>query len=484
MKSSSLYSMFNPRSVALVGASSDPSKIGYRLAANLLSQPFKGKFFFINPGGGTILGQGVLRSVDELPDGIDLLILAIPKTALLSSVRSGVRKSVKSIVALTAGFREAGEEGRASEEQLREVLRGSRTRLVGPNCAGLADTGSSLYATIEIYPPRGRIAMVSQSGSLCSAFSSNMRIRQVGISKYISLGNKVDVNEADLIEYLGEDEASNCIALYLEDVSDGRRLREVASRVCRTKPIVALKSGRTDEGARATFSHTGAMAGADALVEGALHQMGVLRVEDLTGLYDLSAALSLLGPLPERQIAVLSDAGGPGVIATDAAVQAGLMLPALSEETGRKLAGVLPSFSSIRNPIDMTFTRDVRLYGKCIEELEKDSFAAVLVTIPSHFAVKEELVTVLVEARKRQGLPLVVAWLAADEVEEQRRELWKRGIPCFTDPQRAAAVLGSLSRYGLWLSKRNHSAARRRQDHTGKRFDNWQGSGYNQCFDT
>jgi acyl-CoA synthetase (NDP forming) len=457
---SSLYSVFNPQSVALVGASSDPSKIGYRLAENILSQPFKGKVFFVNPSGTTILGQRVLRSIEELPDGIDLLILAIPKTALLSSVRSAIRKKVESIVALTAGFREAGEEGQASEEQLKEVLQGSHTRLVGPNCAGLADTGSYLYATIEIYPQRGKIAMVSQSGSLCSAFASNMRIREAGVSKYISLGNKVDVNEADLIEYLGEDDASNCIAVYLEDISDGRRLREVASRVCRAKPIVALKSGRTDEGARATFSHTGAMAGADALVEGALQQMGVLRVDDLTGLYDVSATLSLLGPLPGRQIAVLSDAGGPGVIATDAAVQAGLMLPGLSEETKRRLAGVLPSFSSIRNPIDMTFTRDVRLYKKCIEELEKESFAAVLITIPSHFMVKEDLVAVLVEAKKRKGLPLVVAWLAADEVEEQRRELWKQGIPCFNDPRRAAAVLGALSRYGLWLSRRNNSAAR------------------------
>ena len=242
MRPCSLHCLFSPRSVALVGASSDPTKIGYRLAANILGQPFAGRVYFVNPGGATILGKRALRSIDELPVGIDHLVLAVPK-------------AVRSIVALTAGFREAGPEGEASEEQLRQALRGASTRLVGPNCAGLADTGSCLHATIEIYPSPGSIAVVSQSGSLCSAFASNMRPRQVGVSKYISLGNKVDVNEADLVEYLGGDDATSCIALYLEDVTDGRRLREVASRVCGTKPMIALKSGRTDAGARATGSY-------------------------------------------------------------------------------------------------------------------------------------------------------------------------------------------------------------------------------------
>ncbi|UCF96179.1 MAG: CoA-binding protein [Spirochaetaceae bacterium] len=457
MKRASLSALFDPRSVALIGASSDPGKIGYRLAANLLGRPFNGSVYFVNPKGTTILGKASLRTIEELPEAIDLMILAVPKTAIMPSVRAGIRKRVRCIVALTAGFKETGDAGHALEDQLRELLQGSETRLVGPNCAGLADTGSSLHATIEIYPGRGRIAMVSQSGSLCSAFSSNIRIRQAGVSKYISLGNKVDVDEADLVEYLGEDEATACIALYIEDINDGRRLREVATRVCRTKPIVALKSGRTEEGARATYSHTGAMAGSDTLVEGALRQMGVLRADDLTQLYDLSAVLSVLKPLPGKRIAILSDAGGPGVIATDAAVQAGLEIPQLSAETKRRLLGFLPPFSSVQNPIDMTFTRDVRLYGRCILELHGENIDAVLVTIPSHFTVKQDLVSVLAEAKQRHGLSLVVAWLAADEVEEQRRELWKQGIPCFSDPRTAAAALGALSRYGQWLARRrNH----------------------------
>ena len=456
MTRATLHSLFNPRSVALVGASSDPSKIGYRLASNLLGRPFKGSVHFVNPRGAMILGKKPLSSIEELPDGTELIILAVPKEAILPSVRLAVRKKARCIVALTAGFKETGAAGLAVQEQLRLLLQGAATRLVGPNCAGLADTWSDLHATIEIYPQRGRIAMVSQSGSLCSAFASNMASRQTGVSKYISLGNKIDVDEADLIEYLGGDDNTDCIALYLEDVTNGRRLRRAASAVTQRKPIVALKSGRTDAGARASFSHTGAMAGTDILVEGALRQMGVLRVDDLTELYDLSATLNVLGPLPGKQIAILSDAGGPGVIGTDAAVQAGLEVPGLSKDTQRRLSRFLPSISSVRNPIDMTFTRDVGLYGKCIEELKQEDICAILITIPSHFTVKEDLVSVLAEARKHHKVPLVVAWLAADEVEEQRRELWKQGIPAFTDPRRAAAALGRLSLYGKWLSGKNY----------------------------
>jgi acetyltransferase len=453
MRRRSLSPLFRPRSVALVGASADPAKVGYLLAENLLSRPYSGSLYFVNPKGTSILGKEAITSIEELPDAVELLILTIPKSAILPSVKAGIRKKVKCIVALTAGFKETGDDGRALEQELCELLQGTATRLVGPNCAGLADTWSNLYATIENYPQRGKIAMVSQSGSLCSAFTSNMSSRQAGVSKYISLGNKIDVDEADLVEYLGEDDTVNCIALYLEDISDGRRLREAATAVSRKKPIVALKSGRTEEGARATFSHTGAMAGADALVEGALRQMGILRVEDLSELYDLAASLSLTGPFPGRDIAILSDAGGPGVIATDAAIQAGLRLPALSEQTRQRLSAFLPAFSSIRNPVDMTFTRDVRLYERCIQELKRQHFDAVLVTIPSHFAVKNDLVSVLAEARKRHGITLAVAWLAADEVEEQRRELWRQGIPAFTDPRRAAAVLGRLAAYGTWVAR-------------------------------
>ena len=197
------------------------------------------------------------------------------------------------------------------------------------------------------------------------------------------------------------------------------------------------------------------MAGDDKLVEGAFRQMGIVRVDNLTELYDLSSAFTMIPAIYNNRIAILSDAGGPGVIAADAVIQDGLVLPRLSEDAQEELYTFLPSFSSVLNPIDMTFTRDVGLYGKCIEVLKKEDVGAVIVTIPSHFAVKKEMVKVLTEAKEKHDIPIVVAWLSADEVETERRALWANGIPCFHDPQRASAVLKKIFQYSRWLALRN-----------------------------
>lgn len=453
MKTDTISSLFNPKSIALVGASADPLKIGYRLADNIISHSYKGNLYLINPKGSTILGHECIRSIEELPAEVDLAILAIPKKLIMPSIEACIQKRVKNIVALTAGFKEIGDEGIKLEAELKKMLSESDTRLIGPNCAGLANPWMNLHATIEIHPERGSIAFVSQSGSICSAFSSNVATRSAGVSKYISLGNKVNMNEADFIRYFGEDDETSCIAVYLEDIVDGSQLRQAAAATAPRKPVVAFKSGRTPEGATATFSHTGAMAGDDRLVEGAFKQMGILRVDSLTELYDLSASLTAIPSIKNRRVAILSDAGGPGVIAADAVIQAGLELPRLSADAQKELLTFLPSFSSVLNPIDMTFTRDVGLYSRSIEALKRENVGAVMVTIPSHFAVKDEMVAVLTEAKQKHGIPLVVAWLSADEVEPERRALWKAGIPTFTDPQRAAMVLEKIHRYSSWLSQ-------------------------------
>jgi acetate---CoA ligase (ADP-forming) len=447
--------LFNPKQIALVGASADPAKIGHRLAENILARSYKGEVFLINPKGITVCGRKSIKTIEELPEGVDCALLSIPKKHIIHSIRECIGRKVKNIVVLTAGFKEIGDEGIRLEQEVRDLLEVSETRLVGPNCAGFTHTGADLHATIEIYPQKGSISFISQSGSICSAFSSNVAARSTGISKYISLGNKVNLNEADFIEYFGEDDETACIALYLEDIADGTRLRQAASRAAVRKPIVVFKSGRTPEGAKATFSHTGAMAGDDKLVEGAFRQMGIVRVDNLTELYDLSSAFTVIPAIHNNRIAILSDAGGPGVIAADAVIQDGLVLPRLSENVQEELYTFLPSFSSVLNPIDMTFTRDVDLYGKCIEVLKKEDVGAVIVTIPSHFAVKEEMVTVLTEAKEKHGIPIVVAWLSADEVETERRALWANGIPCFNDPQRASAVLKKIFQYSRWLALRN-----------------------------
>ena len=453
MENATMDALFNPQTIAMVGATADSAKIGYRIAHNIIAGGFGGRLFLINPKGGRILNRDVLTSVDELPEGVDLVFLAIPQRAVFATVQACIRRKVRYVVALTAGFKETGAAGEQLERDLRQLVKSSTTRLVGPNCAGLSNSKVHFHGSMEMAPPKGRIAFVSQSGSLCSAFSSTMAGRGGGLSKYISIGNKMDVDVADILTYLGQDAETDCIALYLEDIPEGRRLFETAVGVSRQKPIVVLKSGRTGEGARATLSHTGAMAGEDRVADGALRQMGMIRVDGLSQLFDVAATISQIGPLGGNNIAVLSDAGGPGVLATDALVGQKLKVPRPSPEAQQQLRSHLEGFASVRNPVDMTFTRDAGLYARCAEILVADGMDAVLITIPSHFSIKTEIVDVLSRLKARHNLPLVVAWLSADEVEAERRTLWRKGIPCFLSPEQAAYALGCSARYGRWLKR-------------------------------
>jgi len=453
--------LFRPKSVAMVGVSEDASKIGYRVVRNMLDQNYPGDIFLINPRGGTILDRPVLKDAKALPHGVDLAFLAVPMRAACQALKGCIEREVKFVVALTAGFKETGPEGERLQRELSDLVRASATRLVGPNCAGLCNTWGDFHGSIEIYPHRGDISLISQSGSLCSALSSNLAVRSSGISKYISVGNKADVNVADLLAYLGQDPTTRCIALYLEDISDARRFRDVAFQVSRKKPVVILKSGRTAAGARATASHTGALAGQDAVANGAFLQTGAIRVHTLTQLYDVTAALSKTGPLFGKRLAVLSDAGGPGVLATDAAVEQGLEVPPTSPKAREDLRALLADFASVRNPVDMTFTRDANQYARCVEVLYRDHMNGILITIPSHFSVKEDIVSALGGVRKDLGLPMAVAWLSADEVEQARRDLWQKGIPAFLSPEPAVYALERLAWYGAWLKRRGMAWAER-----------------------
>ena len=459
MQKNDMHYLFNPNSIVIVGASSNPAKISFKIIDNIKKNSFKGKLYLINPKGGHIFNIPMLTNMDDLPLGIDLAILAIPKSAALYAIKSCIKRRIKFAVVLTSGFKEIGLEGLKLEESFKELISKSSTRVVGPNCAGFCNTWANLQATFEIYPKKGDISFISQSGSICSAFSSNISVRKTGISKYISLGNKVDINEIDLIDYLGNDSTTKCISLYLEDIANGGSFLEVARRVSLKKPIIALKSGRTPKGSKATLSHTGAIAGEDKIVDAAFRQAGIVRVNNVTELYDVSAAIQKLGPLKGNKIAIISDAGGPGVIATDAAESLGLTLPTPSKKVQEKLYSFLPSFASVQNPIDMTFTREESLYYRCIKTL-KDEIDAILITIPSHFDTKNELVSVLTDARRETQIPIFVAWLCADEVEQQRKDLWAAGVPTFLDPQQASSCLSYLAWYGQWLRKRekyNHN---------------------------
>jgi len=458
MQKSKLKYLFNPQSIAIIGASSNSTKMGFRIVKNVVEKNFKGKLYLVNPKGGSVFNIPIFKSIDELPVGIDLAIFMIPKNVITPAIKSCINKKTKFIMILTAGFKETGFDGIKLEEEIKKLIDQSSTNIVGPNCAGLCNTSTNIYATFESYPNEGNISFISQSGSICSAFASNLSIRGAGVSKYISLGNKLNVNEVELIDYLGNDPDTKCISLYLEDITDGRSLLQIAPKISLEKPIVALKSGYTLEGAKATFSHTGAMSGKDQIIDSAFRQMGIIRVNNLRELYDVSSAICTLGPLKGGKIAIISDAGGPGVIATDAISSLGLKLAKLSEKTKNILRSFLPSFASVQNPVDMTFTREENLYYRCIEVLKDDEVDVILVTIPSHFDTKDELSSFLIDAKEKLKIPIIVSWLCADEVEVQRRRLWKAGIPTFIDPQQASICIKHLVWYGQWLSSRKMDA--------------------------
>lgn len=454
MQKSKLKYLFNPQSIAIIGASSNSTKMGFRIVKNVVEKNFKGKLYLVNPKGGSVFNIPIFKSIDELPVGIDLAIFMIPKNVITPAIKACINKKTKFIMILTAGFKEIGFDGIKLEEEIKKLINQFSTRIIGPNCAGLCNTSNNLHATFEIFPKKGNISFISQSGSICSAFASNLSIRGAGVSKYISLGNKLNVNEVDLIKYLGNDPDTKCISLYLEDITDGRSLLQIAPKVSLKKPIVALKSGYTLEGAQATFSHTGAMSGKDQIIDSAFRQMGIIRVNNLRELYDVSSAICTLGPLKGGKIAIISDAGGPGVIATDAISSLGLKLAKLSEKTKNILRSFLPSFASVQNPVDMTFTREENLYYRCIEVLKDDEVDMILVTIPSHFDTKDELLSFLIDAKEKFKIPIMVSWLCADEVEKQRRSLWEAGIPTFIDPQQASICIKHLVWYGEWLNNK------------------------------
>jgi len=443
--------LFAPRSIAVVGASSDPEKLSYFLVQHLLDGGFKGKLYSVNPRGGGVFNLPSFPSISELPEPVDLAILVIPRDAILPAIKECIDKGVKVGVALTAGFREIGGEGDAMQEELASILRTSKMRVLGPNCAGHLNNWADLNATLETRPPKGHISLVTQSGSVMSGFSSYIRMRGLGLAKIVSMGNKMNINEADLLEYLADDEQTHVVALYLEDLREGRRFLSIVGKVARKKPIVALKGGRTEEGMRATYSHTGALAGEDRVLDGAFRQAGIIRAETLDDFYDLCYGLSVARPLAGNSLGILSDAGGPGVIAADAAVYYGFRLDSPSEEAQKALKTFLPPIASLANPIDMTITREVTWYRRSLEVLSKEPWHAFLIAIPSHHAVKRELADALIEMSKSIPQAVFVAWLSLWQITETIRYLTDHRVPVYSTPERALRVMAKLVWYGKWL---------------------------------
>jgi acetate---CoA ligase (ADP-forming) len=456
----SLRPFFRPNAVAVVGASRDPHSIGYRILDALVRNRFQGCVYPINPRATVVGSMRAYPSMSSLPETVDLAIIAVPRDLVIATVDDCAKRGVRALIVITAGFSEADSSGRALQQVLLERVRGYGMRMVGPNCMGLLNTDSSVQLNASfspVFPPRGRLAMSSQSGALGLAILGLAEDRQLGLSTFVSVGNKADVSSNDLLQYWEADNNTDVILLYLESFGNPRRFARIARRISRTKPIVAVKSGRTSAGRRAAGSHTAALASNDIAVDALFRQTGVIRAETLDEMFDIAATLGSQPLATGRRVGIITNAGGPGILCTDACEAGGLIIPEPSIDLKQELRRFLPAAASVSNPIDMIASAGAESYRATIETmLSSGEFdALVILYIPVDrdgtpgvaSAVREGVKA----AREKggDGKPVLACMMATPELRSLMT-LEKEQIPTYAFPEAAARVLSKVAAYSDW----------------------------------
>ena len=454
----SLDALFRPRSVALIGASRQRHAIGWDILHNLIGYEFQGQVFPVNPHASVVHSVKCYPDVEAIPDAIDLAVIAVPKALVRGVVESCARKGVRGLVIVTSGFKEVGEAGAAAEREIRDLAREHGMRIIGPNGMGIINTDPAvrLHASFAATEPlAGNIAFSSQSGALGEAVLASMREMGLGLSMFASLGNKADVSGNDLLEYWEQDPRTRAILMYLESFGNPRRFFRIARRVTRTKPILVVKSGRTAAGARAAASHTGSLAGTDRAVDSLLYQCGVIRAASIHELFVCAAAFATQ-PVPRGdRIGIVTNSGGPAILATDACVQLGLQIPTLDAPTQDALRAMLAPEASVANPVDMIATATGEKYETCLRAMAADVNIDAIITIFTSLemidglAVAEGIVKGLAACDK----PAVVCFMGKLASREAIERLKTAGLPVYTFPEDAALALHALSRYQTWLQR-------------------------------
>ncbi len=439
--------IFNPKSVAVIGASAKKGGVGNDVLVNLIKD-FKGEIIPVNPKGGEIEGLKAYTTLTEIPGEVDLAVVLVNAKFVPGVVDQAIEKKVKGIVIISAGFKEVGHEGAVIEKEMADKARAAGIPLVGPNCLGVINAEAGLNASFasKICKP-GSLAFISQSGALCTSVLDFAEARQMGFSKFVSFGNKSDVNETELLEYLADDPKTQAIALYLEDIADGKGFIEIASKIFweKGKVVLCLKSGRSAEGAKAVSSHTGSLAGSDAVYDAIFTQSGVQRVDTISELFD-RASLYTTQPAPKgKNLAIITNAGGPGIMATDAAVRNGLKLAQISDETKAKLKETMPPAASLRNPVDVLGDAHSDRYQIATELIMSDpnvDMGLVLLT-PQSMTDSDKIGADIPAVIKKSGKPVVCAFMGAAAVADGVAALVSQGVPNYSFPEDAVAALGA-----------------------------------------
>ncbi len=452
-----LQALFRPKSIAIIGASRTPGKVGHIIAKNMIESGFEGGIYPINPKAEEILGLKCYASILDVKEAVDLAVIAIPAKYVLQAAEECGRKGVKGLVVISAGFKEVGHEGAILEEKLVEIGSKYDMRIQGPNCLGLIDTGTPINLTFAAgMPKEGKIGFISQSGALGTAVLDWVLQEEIGFHSFVSLGNKADLDEVDFIEAMGEEDQVSVILLYLESIEKGRRFLEVASRVVEDKPVIILKGGTSTAGARAAGSHTGALVGSFLAYKTAFDKAGVILAESIEELFNFGLAFTEQ-PIPKSEgVAIVTNAGGPGILATDLSEKLGLRLAALSSETRNQLREKLPPAAAIGNPIDVLGDAKADRYRYATERVLKDSPVNAVVVILTPQAMTESMATAkaIVKIREQNsGKPLVAVFMGGESVEEARNHLRRNGIPSYDFPDDAIRTISALYTYARFLKE-------------------------------
>ncbi len=454
-----LSSLFYPKSIAVVGASAQEGSVGLGVFKNLTTQGYQGKVYPVNIKKETILGVSAIPSIKAITDKVDLAVVIVPALVTPLVMKEVAEKKVPAAIIISAGFREVGDLGLKLEEEVKKICQENKIILLGPNCLGLINPEIKMNASFAgIMPKEGSVAFVSQSGALCSSILDYAQELGIGFSKFISIGNKACLDETSIMEYLANDKKTKTIILYLEQMSNGKRIIEVAKKITRgpnAKPIIAIKAGRTRAGATASASHTGAMTSDDALYEAIFNQGGILRAGSIEELFNLGVTFANNPPTQGNRIAIVTNAGGPGVLATDEAIDHGLELAQLSASTIQALKGVLPSNANLGNPIDVWGDAKADRYRVALEAVLNDgNIDGVLVILtPQTMTEIEKTAAEIIKVKRKTKKPIIASFIGTSTVREGVAELRKGGIAHINCPDAAAKAFGMLANFSKISSR-------------------------------
>jgi len=450
-------SLFNAKTVAVIGASPNKKKVGFAVLDNLIKFKYRGRIYPINPKHKKILGLTCYKSVLDVPGTLDLVVIAVPNITVPQVLEEAGRKKARNAIIISSGFAEIGEEGIGLEKLLLEISHKYNIRILGPNCLGIINPKNNLNASFATkMPPKGKVAFLSQSGALCTSILDWAEKVHFGFSKFISLGNNLDIHEADLLDYLGKDTETEIILMYIEGVKLGKEFFEIAKKVTSKKPVIVMKSGRTEIGAKAVLSHTGSISGKDDIYDIAFDKMGILRVENIDALFELARIFSNLEPPKTENVAIVTNAGGPGVLAIDACSQYKLNVAKFSEKTINKLKAKLPTQANINNPVDVIGDATAKTYEDALDAvLADDNVGSCLVILtPQKMTEIKETAEVVVKLHKKYKKPIASSFMGGIDTAKGTHVLKKTDMPHFDTPDDAIRALADFTKYYCDILKR------------------------------